>query len=296
MRSISGRLASTEVIVVDNGSADNTRTVIDSLSTADFSLRYIFEPLPGKSRACNTAVREAIGQILVFTDDDVQANLNWIDGICAPIFAGEADAVAGGIVIAPNLRRGWLTAAHCGWLVTTEGDVTTESPCLIGANMALRREVVEAVGGFDIEVGPGAIGHAEDTLFWMQVQKAGFKIVSRYDVIVEHHFDPQRLSRAAFASQARKRGEFYAYVTHHWQHGGWKRPYINTVRKWLRLQIARLIHLKDWLTHPSMPEWELELLENYYMFKFYTHERLRPRNYERQGLKKLHSAPQPLMT
>src|SRR5262249_38258439 len=61
-----------ELIVVDNGSTDNTEVVIDEWKSRLVGLIHLREPQPGKSRALNQALRQARAPVLVFIDDDVQ--------------------------------------------------------------------------------------------------------------------------------------------------------------------------------------------------------------------------------
>jgi GT2 family glycosyltransferase len=112
--------------------------------------------------------------VLLFTDDDVHPPIDWIEYMIAPILNEEADAVAGGIRIAPALKRPWLLPEHEMWLASTEYSGCPDWHPLIGANMAVHRRVFSKVGGFDPEIGPGALGHAEDTLFSLQMRRAGF--------------------------------------------------------------------------------------------------------------------------
>ena len=60
-----------------------------------FDCRWLREPRSGKSRALNRGLREAKGEVLLFTDDDLRFPRQWIEPMMAPILAGEADAVAG---------------------------------------------------------------------------------------------------------------------------------------------------------------------------------------------------------
>jgi glycosyltransferase involved in cell wall biosynthesis len=46
------------------------------------------EPAPGKSRAQNTALAEARGEVLLFTDDDVEPAEDWIEKMARPLFGG----------------------------------------------------------------------------------------------------------------------------------------------------------------------------------------------------------------
>lgn len=275
-----------ELLVVDNGSQDQTAEVLRSLAgrCGKLSLRSLFVAEPGKARSLNHALASATGDVLLFTDDDVHPPTDWIDAISGPIRDGTADAVAGGIRLAPSLRRPWLAAAQRSWLASTEDLPKGIDHPLIGANMAVARQVFQRVPCFDPEVGPGALGHAEDTLFWLQVRQAGFRIATRLDIEVEHHLEPDRLSRKSFARQARKRGEFAAYVEHHWEHYRRRWPRLAFYRAALRLARVRVRHFPGWIAAPTMPAWELEPLEKYHARRCFLRERCREPNYECHGL------------
>ena len=71
-----------EVIVVNNGSTDDSRNVIaDHARTFPVPLRYLEENEPGKSHAVAAALRVATGDVLAFTDDDVNVERLWLDAI-----------------------------------------------------------------------------------------------------------------------------------------------------------------------------------------------------------------------
>jgi cellulose synthase/poly-beta-1,6-N-acetylglucosamine synthase-like glycosyltransferase len=62
-----------ELIVVDNNSNDETRTVVEACSKlAPMPVRYIFESRQGKSYALNTGIEATEFELLAFTDDDVR--------------------------------------------------------------------------------------------------------------------------------------------------------------------------------------------------------------------------------
>ena len=276
--------AECELIVVDNGSVDATGALLATVHAEDSRVRAILQPDRGKSRALNLALAAARGDVLLFTDDDVAPPADWVGRMSEPIFSGTADAVAGGIRLAPSLHRPWLTAAQRGWLASTEDLPKGVEHPLIGANMAVARHVLQRVPCFDPEVGPGALGHAEDTLFWLQVRQAGFRIATRLDIEVEHHLDPGRLSRGSFARQACKRGEFAAYVEHHWEHYRRRWPRLAFCRAACKLAWLRARHFPGWITAPTMPAWELGLLERYHARRCLLRERRREPNYECHGL------------
>ena len=65
-----------EVLVVDDGSVDDTKNIFDSVKDKRF--RYIFQENKGQSAARNQGVRNAKGNIIAFTDDDCKADPNWL--------------------------------------------------------------------------------------------------------------------------------------------------------------------------------------------------------------------------
>lgn len=66
-----------EVIVVDNGSTDSTKQVIEQYS-ARLPIRYLYEPTPGAGQARNLGIRNAASEVLAFTDDDCIPDKNWL--------------------------------------------------------------------------------------------------------------------------------------------------------------------------------------------------------------------------
>jgi glycosyltransferase involved in cell wall biosynthesis len=74
-----------EILIVDNGSTDNTREIVASWQRRDARIRYVIERTPGISHARNCAIREARGEYLAFLDDDAWADAGWLENLIAPI-------------------------------------------------------------------------------------------------------------------------------------------------------------------------------------------------------------------
>jgi glycosyltransferase involved in cell wall biosynthesis len=277
-----------ELIVVDNASTDETPRFLGGLDRrlGAIEVTTLTEPRRGKSWALNRALAVARGDVVLFTDDDVLPPVDWIAGMCGPIWDGEADAVAGGLKLGPRIDATGIGPAQRAWLATTEQCERPDDPPLVGANMAIARHVFDKVPWFDPEVGPGAIGHAEDTLFWLQVRAAKFRIVSRYNVIAEHNPDPSRTTWRAMAKLAEKHGEFAAYVDYHWNRVERRHPFIALGVTGLKLWRARLRHLSSWLQAQTIPAWEMEPLEDYFFRRHLLVERKRPPNFDSHGLVK----------
>ena len=207
-----------EVLVVDNGSTDETVEVARTSETGNIPVSYTCEPRPGQTHGRNRGLAETTGKWILFTDDDVRPPVDWLSGMCEPMAQGKAEAVSGGVRLAPSLQRPWMTSMHRSWLAATDWITKGAPQSMVGANMAFSREVLKKVPGFDPELGPGASGFSDDHLFAMQIVTAGYRIHDRTDLVIEHHFDPSRLTRESWLSAAEKRGASHAYVGHHWEH------------------------------------------------------------------------------
>jgi len=88
-----------EIIVVDDGSTDETRQVAESFSDT-LNLRYLYQPNSGRSRARNRALDEAVGEVLIFNDHDripgpdfLQAHLNRLQSNQKRISVGQKQEV-----------------------------------------------------------------------------------------------------------------------------------------------------------------------------------------------------------
>jgi glycosyltransferase involved in cell wall biosynthesis len=149
-----------EVVVVNNNSTDATDEVITAFQEL-LPLRRLFESELGASRARNAGVRAAMGELILFTDDDVRVDPNWMTAYLEAV-ARWPDAMYFGGVIRP-----WFAADVPRWVKRNEtalagmlclldlGPVSRrlqsgESP--YGPNMAVRRAALE-LASFSERVG-----------------------------------------------------------------------------------------------------------------------------------------------
>jgi glycosyltransferase involved in cell wall biosynthesis len=272
-----------ELIIVDNGSSDDTAMVIQENILPNLVTTVLQERRIGQAFARNSGLNAAAGEIIVFTDDDVRFPEYWISRLCRPIFAGEADAVAGGIHIAPELERPWMHPMHRALLAETkrlESEDTLHE--MVGANMAFLRDALVDVPQFDTELGPGALGFADDSLFALQLCQSGRKIAPAFDVSVEHHFDKRRLNRTDFLSAIRRSAASWAYITHHWEHDSRNLSVLPLFKRPLRLHYERLRH-PGYKTAEGIPEWELRILWDFYYLQRRVILKNKPQNYDWHG-------------
>ena len=199
-----------EVIVIDNGSKDDTQDVVRKHQAAfPVRLRLLYEETPGKSHALARALPVAAGDVLAFLDDDVNVEAGWLD-VVRKTMADPDIALMGGRVVPrwePSVPD-WMRAmsaqpsrlwAPLGLLEYPEGVVQLGARTVLGANMAVRRNVLEAVGGFATHVGKlrGTLLSGEDHELCLRVQRAGFRAVYVPEAVV-HHWVPAERARVGY--------------------------------------------------------------------------------------------------
>lgn len=276
-----------ELLVVDNASTDDTVEVVKHCKLPSLPVRYLYEPRLGQSNARNSGMAHTTGDVILFTDDDVRVPEHWIARMAEPIVSGRGEAVVGSVRIASHLERPWMGRKHRAFLAsTTELDMAAP-PQMIGANMGFTRRVLDKVPGFDPELGPGARGFCDETLFSWQLKQAGFRLVGVPAVLLEHHFDPSRLLRRAFLESAVKMGRSAVYLDHHWRHAtpsDFLRRRLRAAWKFLLYRATNPVAAKD---QEGCDEAEIKLVTSVAQHRQWRVERTRRRNYEQFGLVKL---------
>ncbi len=195
-----------EVVVVDNNSKDNTRAVVEQVQATWPRLRYEFEREQGLSAARNHGIACARGATILFTDDDVLPEPDWLAATLAGLDRHGADACGGYIApIWESPPPPWLTERFHGFLAvrtdrTDDYVMTPASTLPFGANIAFRREVFDRVGPFDTRRGRKGqvLAGGEDGEMFERILAAGMKVVFLGGSRVHHKVEAFRLSKRYF--------------------------------------------------------------------------------------------------
>ena len=204
-----------ELIVVDNNSTDNTSQVVQSfIDRGHANFRCVSEPRQGLSYGRNAGIANAQGEIIVFTDDDIRAERNWVANIKKAFDTyPDVQCVAGKIL--PNWESeppSWLTCDHWAPLALQDhGDAPlrankTKPRSFAGANIAFRREV------FQNELFSPLFPRAQDTEFLLRFWRAGREAMYVPDVIVFADVQPERLTKVYHRKWHTRNGNFNALM------------------------------------------------------------------------------------
>lgn len=198
-----------EVLVVDNNSKDQTRAVTEEfVQRFPGRFRYLFEGRQGKSFALNSGIREARGDVLVFTDDDVVVEPIWLQNLTRPLADGPFAGSGGRILPEPGFSPpAWLAlegplsmiGALCAYCNPGDAPGDLRQPPY-GANMAFRREMFAKYGDFRLDLGPSPNNElrSEDTEFAGRLMAAGERLRYAPDAIVYHEIHASRIRREFF--------------------------------------------------------------------------------------------------
>ncbi len=162
-------IASLEVIVVNDGSSDNTATLVASGFP---NVILISLPPSGLSTARNTGAARATGDIIAFTDDDCEPDAEWLLRL-GKAFQNPEIAAAGGPNLPPPSRTAMeavIRAAPGAPSHVLLDDTTAEH--LPGCNIAVRRDVFHDLSGFD----PVFRTAGDDVDFCWRLSDAGYRM------------------------------------------------------------------------------------------------------------------------
>jgi len=193
-----------EIIVVNNGSTDNTDAIMRAFITAhpEQPITMVSETRPGLSVARNTGLSRARGEIICFLDDDVTVPEGWLGGILAGFSLGpHIGAVAG------QVRLRWPGGTRPSWLPTgydkyysqyhpgDEDHLLESGAVFVGANFALARAATQVVGFFDTALGRKGtlLTGGEDTDYARRIWQSGFTIAYSARGWIDHHVVADRI-------------------------------------------------------------------------------------------------------
>ena len=156
-----------EIVIVDSSDTDELKSNLDDLLQNKIAFKYIHAPL-SLTQARNVGIKESTGDVIIFLDDDVILDRDYIKETMH-VFNNDSEKKVGGVtgniidnieiqnrsfkrLIGSNIMQVLATIFFLfkykdgkfqpsGWPTFTHSDKIAEIECLSGANMAFRREI-----------------------------------------------------------------------------------------------------------------------------------------------------------
>lgn len=211
-----------EVILVDNAGNDDTASIARTFS-ASLPLKFLVEKTPGKSNALNTALEHAIGELFIFTDDDVIPDPSWAKSIVDAAERWPDSDLFGGRIL-PKFPDGMtappINDAHFFSIayVVADWDLpegkhfpTTQT---WGPNMMARRRVFDQGLRYNPNIGPTGTNYVmgSESEFLKRARKAGFtEEVYVPSALVYHQIRPEQLTQSWVFGRAFRIGRTMPY-------------------------------------------------------------------------------------
>jgi glycosyltransferase involved in cell wall biosynthesis len=185
-----------ELVIVDNGSKDETQDVIKNFSKT-LLLKTVIEPQAGLGRARNRGWTIAQGEIVAFTDDDCYPARDFLSSVVRSFEEERLLGFIGGRILLHDPGDYPITIQEkASRQVILPGEFLP-ADLIQGANFAFRRTALESVGGFDQRFGSGTPFPCEDADVMARMLARGWPGAYDPRLLVYHHHR-RRTKKEAF--------------------------------------------------------------------------------------------------
>ncbi len=215
-----------EVVVVDNGSVDHTKAVVESFDCT-LNIKYVYAAEPGLHVGRHAGSKVATSDILVFIDDDVQVGATWSEGLLES-FSDKSVGLVGGNnypdfkgSVPRWLHERWNTPNEFGKSIGQlsvsdfgQGIYEIDARFIWGCNFAIRRSLLDSAKGFHPDGFPKELlkfrGDGESYVA-DHVGRSSFRVVFNSKVSVLHLVTPERMTREYFVRREYAQGVSDSY-------------------------------------------------------------------------------------
>ncbi|HEU6447355.1 MAG TPA: glycosyltransferase family 2 protein [Verrucomicrobiae bacterium] len=217
VRSVLAQMGSdTELLIVDNGSSDETPELAKKIVAADPRVRFIVEKNSGISHARNAAVKDARGKWLLFLDDDATAEPSWLAAY-ENFFRNPPDEKAASVggAVTPVFEiplPKWVEKDVAKLDLGPKPFPFPYDHCPWECNYAVRCDAVNAVGGFGSPFGHigQTTGYREGAELNLRLQDAGYETWWLPGAAIRHFMHAKRMNLRWLLSAAFNEGRSIA--------------------------------------------------------------------------------------
>ena len=209
-----------EIVVVDDGSTDHTRQVVEELGAGSkVCIRYVCTEQHGNAEAMNKGVSEASGQWIACFDDDECAAPDWLSNLLSVAQAHGAQIVGGAV----RLEKA-ASALHpvCRGILGEHRHFAVPSICtgkkLPGSgNLLISKHVFRAIGLFDTTMKGGG----SDRELLLRARSSSYLVWYAPDAVIVHRMQPHRYTPEYFRWTSLRQGGTLAEIDYKQKRLGW---------------------------------------------------------------------------
>jgi glycosyltransferase involved in cell wall biosynthesis len=176
-----------EVIIVDDGSTDNTELLVNSFSSdSDFEVKFIKTDHRGPGEARNIGMNNAVGEYFLFIDSDCIADEKWIKAIDNAVERENPDAFGGPDAVLPDFTPLQKAIDYSMTSFLTTGGMRGHSKKKLAKyyprsfNMGIHQNIYHNIGGMC------GLRHGQDLEFSRRIVASGTKVIYIPNAIVYH--------------------------------------------------------------------------------------------------------------
>jgi GT2 family glycosyltransferase len=179
------KLEPAEIIIVDQSSNPYSINEKDNLI-------HLIDDQKGPCHARNLGLKRCTGEIIVFLDDDIRIDSDFLYHLCTPIIENRVLAVVGAMCDSegnyPVLEYRFWKKEYSNWLLSLTANLDYPGQRLTlsftTCCAAIHRLVYEEIGGFDLFFDPNGAG--EDREYGLRIFHAGYPILFVGDAYAKH--------------------------------------------------------------------------------------------------------------
>lgn len=196
-----------EIIIVDDGSTDRTAEIIKKYAELYPIIKYIYQKNKGPAAARNNAWKNSNSNICIFTDGDCVPRNNWIEEILKPFNDGKIAAVAGRY---ETINKNKILSRFIGYEIDYRyRNVKREITAHGSYNLAVKRKILEEIGGFDESY---LFPSGEDWDLTYKISKKYTMVFNRLAVV--GHYHPEKLIPYLKNQERRGFDRLKIYINH----------------------------------------------------------------------------------
>lgn len=206
-----------EVLVIDNGSKDETKEIIKSFENRIPKLRYFYDETPGQLTGRHVGAKNASGEILCYIDDDSFVDKNWLTEI-EKTFSNSEVVLAGGndLPLFEGKAEKWtkyfwqdFEYGRClcdlSLIDFFEKEMKVPTWYVFGCNFIIKKQILFENGGFNPDVMPATSQRFQgdgETALSLKLNKSGHVAYINPKIKIRHFVSKNRMTVEYFKKRA----------------------------------------------------------------------------------------------